>query len=115
GLIQQQVPLSDESAAYALEQEKKGNTEMFVATETAVIGVISIADEIRPEAPEALRQLRKAGIELMVILTGDNQSTANLVASQLDIDQVYGELLPEAKVKKVKACIAKGKRLGMVG
>lgn len=115
GLIQQQVPLSDEIAAYALEQEKKGNTAVFVATETAVIGVISIADEIRPEAPEALRQLRKAGIELMVILTGDNQSTANLVASQLDIDQVYGELLPEDKVKKVKACIAKGKRLGMVG
>ncbi len=115
GLADRQMPISDEIATYALEQERKGNTAVYVANREAILGVISIADQLRPEAPEAIEQLRKAGIQLMVILTGDSESTANLVASQLDIDQVYAELLPEDKLKKVKACMAKGRRLGMVG
>lgn len=115
GLLDEQVPLKREIEDYAIDQEKNGNTAIYVAGKENVWGVISIADQIRDDAPSAIAGLRNAGIEFVVILTGDNKHTADLVASQLDVDQVYAELLPEEKLHKVKTCMAGGKRLGMVG
>lgn len=115
GLLDEQVPLKREIEDYAIDQEKNGNTAIYVAGKENVWGVISIADQIRDDAPSAIAGLRNAGIEFVVILTGDNKHTADQVASQLDVDQVYAELLPEEKLYKVKTCMAGGKRLGMVG
>src|SRR5690606_13174010 len=80
-----------------------------------VVGIISIADQIREEAPAALQQLRENGIQHLVMLTGDNKSLAQRTATQLGLDQVFAELLPQDKMEKVERCKASGAKLAMVG
>lgn len=100
---------------YMVQQQEKGNTAVIVSMDKKIMGIISIADQIREEAAEALQTLRSNGIRHMVMLTGDNKSVAEKVANQLGIDHVYAELLPEDKVEKVRACKKSGGRLAMVG
>lgn len=100
---------------YMAQQQEKGNTAVIVSMDKEIMGIISIADQIREEAAEALQTLRSNGIRHMVMLTGDNKSVAEKVANQLGIDHVYAELLPEDKVEKVRACKKSGGRLAMVG
>lgn len=100
---------------YMAQQQEKGNTAVIVSMDKKIMGIISIADQIREEAAEALQTLRSNGIRHMVMLTGDNKSVAEKVANQLGIDHVYAELLPEDKVEKVRACKKSGGRLAMVG
>lgn len=114
-LEQQGIPVAMEIEEYAQTQEEDGNTGVFVADEKKVLGVISIVDQIRETAFSAIRQLKKNGIQHMVMLTGDNPRTARRVAQQLGIDQVFAELLPEEKLEKVKGCMKKGVRMAMVG
>src|SRR5690606_18450525 len=89
------IPISPDIEAYYLEQQKRGNTAVFVTKNKAVMGVISIADQIRHEAPMALAALRKIGIHHTVMLTGDNKSVAKKVGDQLEINRVFASLLPE--------------------
>ena len=114
-LLQYNVPLSQEMEDFALAQEKEGETCVFVADKKQVLGVISIIDKIRPSAFEAIKEFKKAGIQHFVMLSGDNRNTAQRVAQQLGIDQVFAELLPEDKAAKVKACMRKGIYLAMIG
>lgn len=100
---------------YLLRQEEKGNTAVLVTMDKKVIGIISIADQIRDEAPAALQTLQQSGIALTVMLTGDNKNVADKVANHLGIHRVFAELLPEDKVEKVRACKATGTKLAMVG
>lgn len=109
------ISISPDIEAYYLEQQKRGNTAVFVTKNKAVMGVISIADQIRHEAPMALAALRKIGIHHTVMLTGDNKSVAKKVGDQLEINRVFASLLPEDKVEKVKACKKSGIQLAMVG
>jgi Cd2+/Zn2+-exporting ATPase len=115
GLLQFNKILSTSIEADAIEQEKRGNTVVVVADNEGILGLISIADQVRTEAAQALHELKANGIERMVMLTGDNRHTANMVARQVGIKNVFAELLPENKVEKVKACMAKGVTLAMVG
>lgn len=100
---------------YLLEQQEKGYTAVLVAQNKQVIGIISIADQIRKEAPAAIQALQEQGINRTVMLTGDNRSVAEQVANQLGINRVFAELLPENKVEKVAACKESGIKLAMVG
>ncbi|HLU90255.1 MAG TPA: cation-translocating P-type ATPase [Cyclobacteriaceae bacterium] len=100
---------------YLLQQQEKGYTAVLVTRNKKVIGIISIADRIREEAPSAIQALREQGIKHTVVLTGDNQTVAEKVARQLGIDRVFAELLPEDKVDKVRACKDSGIKLAMVG
>lgn len=100
---------------YAIDEELKGNTAVFVAIDATIIGVISIADQIRPEAAESIQKLKQSGIQQIFMLTGDNKHTAEKVGSQLGIDKVFAELLPEDKVNKVKELKSQGYRVAMVG
>lgn len=109
------ITINKEIETYALAQEKEGNTAIFVSDHENILGIISIADKIREEAKDAIRQLKESGIKHMVMLTGDNKHTAEKVARQLGISSVFAELLPEDKVNKVKACKQKGIVLAMVG
>ncbi len=115
GALKQGISIEPQAEAYAREQEKRGNTVVLVTSGKSVLGIISIADKIREEAPEALRELRNIGVDHTVMLTGDNKTVAGQVASQLGIDQVFAELLPEDKVRKVNACKHVGAKLAMVG
>lgn len=78
------------------------HTATFVAINGKLAGFISFQDEIRPEAPAMLAQLRSYGIKNIAMVTGDNQTTANKVAQELGIDEVYAESLPSDKLRAVE-------------
>ena len=80
-----------------------------------VLGIIAVGDTVRPHAAQAIRALHAAGIESVVMLSGDNQRTADSIAKQVGIDEARGDLLPADKVEAVKALRAKHGSVGMVG
>lgn len=92
-----------------------GRTVVVVGNEEHVCGLIALADEVRPGAAETLRDLRAAGIEHLIMLTGDNRPTAEAVAAKTGIDDVRAELLPEDKVNVVEELVKKYGRVGMIG
>ncbi len=91
-----------------------GRTVVHVAQAGRVIGLIAIADAIRPTSKAAVAKLRERKIEV-VMLTGDNLATATRIAADLGIDKVLADVLPGQKAEKVKALQATGKKVGMVG
>ena len=109
------IAVSEMAAGYALNQEKEGNTVIFVAVDQKLAGMISIADEIREDAADALVELRKNGIKRMIMLTGDNKHTAQLVSEKLRLDEFHAELLPENKVENVKKLKKEGYVVAMAG
>ncbi|GAB4111671.1 MAG: heavy metal translocating P-type ATPase [Acidobacteriota bacterium] len=92
----------------------QGKTPLLVAVDGRLGGVIAVADSLRPHTREALRELHSAGIRV-VLLTGDNQRTAQAVARELGIDEVYAEVLPDGKVEVVRRLQAAGEVVAMVG
>ncbi|UCE98439.1 MAG: copper-translocating P-type ATPase [Dehalococcoidia bacterium] len=92
----------------------RGKTVMFLGLDDKVVGVIALADTIKPKAKEALRLIHDMGIE-MVVLTGDNRRTAETIARQLGIDRVLSEVLPEDKAWQVKKLQQGGRVVAMVG
>jgi len=97
------------------ELRDSGHTVVFVGTDEEVKGLLAIRDEIRPEAKDALQALREAGIEHFIMLTGDNQRTANAIARELGIDDVRAELKPDDKARIVKALAEEYGGVIMVG
>jgi len=97
------------------ELRDSGHTVVFVGTDEEVKGLLAIRDEIRPEAKDALQALREAGIEHFIMLTGDNQRTANAIARELGIDDVRAELKPEDKARIVRALAEEYGGVIMVG
>ena len=91
-----------------------GRTVVHVAQAGRLIGLIAIADAIRPTSKAAVAKLRERNIEV-VMLTGDNAETAKRIAADLGIDTVLADVLPGQKAEKVKELQAAGKRVGMVG
>ncbi len=91
-----------------------GRTAVVVAVDGRAAGVIAIADAIRPTSAAAVRELRNAGVRV-VMLTGDNQATADRIAEQLGIDEVIAEVLPAEKATKVQELQGAGARVAMVG
>jgi len=91
-----------------------GQTVMFVAVEGKLAGLIGVADPIKQTTPEAIRQLHKEGIRV-VMLTGDSRTTANAVAAKLSIDEVIAEVLPEDKANIVKRLQGEGRFVAMAG
>lgn len=110
-----QISIPEKVEAYAVEREKAGNTAIFAAVDGAVAGIFSIADQIREDAAPALAQMRANGIKKIVMLTGDNQHTAELVATALGLDEFHAELLPEDKVAYVKQLKEQGHVVAMAG
>jgi len=101
-----------ENEAQRLSSE--GKTPMYVAVNSSIKGVIAIADPIKDGAVQAINALHRLGIEV-VMLTGDNQRTAEAIAKQAGIDKVIAEVLPEDKAKEIKKLQAEGKTVAMVG
>ena len=91
-----------------------GRSVLFVGSERHVCGFIAVADEIRPDAREQVAALKAAGVERVVMLTGDNRPTAQRIAELTGIDEVHAELLPEQKVGMVETLSASG-AIAMVG
>jgi len=91
-----------------------GKTVMFLASDGEVAGIIALADTLKPNAKESLEQLHKMNVEL-VMLTGDNQRTAEAIAREVGIDRIFAEVLPEHKAREVKKLQDEGKVVAMVG
>ncbi len=91
-----------------------GRTPMFVAVDGREGGIVAVADTVRPESKEAIATMHALGLR-MVMMTGDNQRTAEAVASQVGVDVVFADVLPKDKADKVKALQAEGHVVGMVG
>jgi Cu+-exporting ATPase len=96
------------------ELAKEGKTPVFVAVDGKLAGVIAVADQIRPEAGEAVSALKGLGLEVAMI-TGDNATVANAVAGQLGVPRVLAEVLPGQKAEEIKRLQQQGKRVAMVG
>lgn len=80
-----------------------------------VLGVISVADTIRPNAKEAIAALHKAGVQKVIMLSGDNQRTVDAISKEVGIDEAQGGLLPDDKIKRVKELDARFQYVGMIG
>ena len=80
-----------------------------------ILGIIAIADTLRPEVVEALRQIHKAGIQKVIMLSGDNQRTASAIAMQAGIDEAIGDLMPDQKVDHVRKLVEQFTHVGMIG
>ncbi|MEO5340923.1 MAG: cadmium-translocating P-type ATPase [Magnetococcus sp. MYC-9] len=103
-----------QTEAILLRLEQQAKTAVILASRTTPLGVIAAADTLREYAVEAVGELRRLGVAL-VMLTGDNQVTANTVAAQAGIPTVRAELLPEDKLGAVESLLQQYGRVGMVG
>lgn len=88
---------------------------IYIAVDKRSVGMLELADQVRPGAKEAIARLKASGIQKVVMLTGDNQRVAQRVAAELGIDEVEADLLPEHKVDAIARLQTQGYRLAMVG
>ncbi|WP_234117869.1 heavy metal translocating P-type ATPase [Clostridium hydrogenum] len=93
---------------------REGKTPMYVAEDDKILGIVVVADTVKPSSKKAVERLHKMGIEVAMI-TGDNKRTAEAIAKQVGIDRVLAEVLPEDKASEVKKIQAEGRRVAMVG
>jgi P-type Cu+ transporter len=96
------------------ELRKEGQTVMYVVVDGAIAGLLCVADPVKQSTPEAIGLLHEEGIKI-VMLTGDNRTTAEAVAKRLGIDQIQAEVLPEQKVEVVKRLQTEGRMVAMTG
>ncbi len=93
---------------------REGKTPVLLATKESVLGIVLVADAIKPEAIEAIAKLHKRGIKI-VMLTGDHKNTAQFIAKQVGIDVVVAEVMPHDKLEKIKELQLQGKIVAMAG
>jgi len=108
------VLVPEVARAAAIHLENEGKTDMLVALDGHLAGVLAVADTVKPHAAEAIAQLQREGLEV-VMITGDNWRTAEAIGRAVGIDNVIAQVLPRDKVNEVKRLQAEGKVVGMVG
>lgn len=113
-LSEQNVMRCVELDEKAKELEQGGKTVVFVATEGKPSAIIAIADTLKENAIETVKQLKHLGIE-PVMITGDNEGTAKAIAAQVGIERVFARVLPEEKANKIETLQAEGKIVAMAG
>lgn len=106
---------TDELRHLQEEQEKSGQTAVFVASEGRLIGMVSLADRVRMESRDTVGRLRLYGVGEIAMLTGDNQGAAGQIARQAGVTTVFAEQFPEAKYQRVEEYRDRGLVVGMVG
>lgn len=100
--------------AQVAQLSSQGNTVMYVATQGELIGLIAVSDPVKTSSPQAIQALQKMGLEV-VMLTGDNEQTAQAIAKQAGITQVISQVLPDQKSQVIQELQAQGKKVAMVG
>lgn len=107
--------ISCEKALSSMEKlSEEGKTPLILADEKQVLGVIGVADVVKPTSAKAIQELKKLGIQV-IMLTGDNVRTAKAIQKQLDIDTVIAEVLPQDKEREISKLQEEGKTVAMVG
>ncbi len=95
--------------------ERKGKTVMLVGTSEGILGILALADQLRPESRQAVAGLRAVGIQHVALLTGDNRTIALRIASEIGADTLRSEVLPDQKLEAVRALRTEFSSLAMVG
>ena len=113
-LMQEQGLPLDGLEEKAIQLSNEGKTPMFLGIDGRAAGIIAVADTLKPNSKEAVRELHRLGLEV-VMLTGDNRRTAEAIAKQAGIDRVLAEVLPGDKAGEVKKLQEEGKVVAMVG
>ena len=108
------VKIPETSLKLAKEAGQRGLSPIFVAKQDAFIGLITIGDLIKDQSSQAIQKLRKMGLEVIMV-TGDNETTANAIAKKVGIEASYANVLPQDKVQVVKDLQEDGKKVIMVG
>ena len=114
-LIEAEGIATDLAVALVDELAGAGKTPMVTACDGEIIGVVAVADRVRASAAEMVRRLHEAGVDKVVMLTGDQQRVAEAIASQVGVDEVRAGLLPEDKLTAVADLQAQGHVVAMVG
>ncbi|WP_417665606.1 heavy metal translocating P-type ATPase [Pseudidiomarina sp.] len=96
------------------ELEQQGKTAMLISWNQQAVGIVAVADTVREHAKEAISALKQRGLKV-VMITGDNERTANAIAKQVGIEHIFAEVLPELKAEHVKKLQAQGELVAMVG
>lgn len=109
------TPVTDETDDALARLKAEGKTAILVARDGEVIGVLGIADAIRDMAPTMIRRLHEAGVERVVMLTGDDERTAQAIATDAGIDDVRADLLPEEKQDAIQDLQNEGEVVAMIG
>ena len=94
--------------------ERDGKTAMLIAVDNKLAGVVAVADTVKETSKEAINRMRELGLDV-IMLTGDNQRTAEAIASQVGLSHVIAEVLPEQKSDEIKKLQEQGKNVAMVG
>ena len=110
-----EIPLPEELRAAADQLREAGKTTMYVLADKRPLGVVGVADVIRPVAPEVIAELHRLGVEKTILLTGDNERAARAIARQVGIDEWRAGLLPEEKLDAIRQLQAEGLTVAMVG
>lgn len=105
---------SEEWQDYAARLADEGKTPMFLAVDGMPAGILAVADTVKEDSAEAIRQMKKMGLEV-VMITGDNERTAKAIAKQVGIDRILADVMPQEKAENVRKLQAEGKRVAMVG
>ncbi len=113
-LMQERSVALDGYAERAVALAKEGATPMYAAVDGRFAGLLTVADEIRPESKAAIEAMQQLGLEV-VMLTGDNRQTAEAVAAQVGINRVLAEVLPEGKAAAIRQLQQEKRTVGMVG
>lgn len=111
--IQSLITIPEEFHSHSIQLSKEGKTPLFFVKDKELLGIIGVADVVKEDAKEAIQQLQKMGLEV-VMLTGDNETTANAIGKTVGVDQVIAGVLPDGKEAVIKDLQTRGKVI-MVG
>jgi Cd2+/Zn2+-exporting ATPase len=114
-LAEQGISWSDEMETHVLRFESQGHTVVPVAINGSVAGLITLADTPRPEAKNAIAELKRLGIRDVIMITGDNPRTAEYIARELGIDRFFAEVLPQDKLKIIRSLQSEGRKVMYAG
>lgn len=113
-MLEQFLSLGEDAQKVAQDLANDGKTPMFVALENKLVGIIAVADTVKPDSKAAIDQLHKMGIQVAMV-TGDNRRTAEAIGRDLGVDQVFSEVLPDQKAGIVSQLKCQGRFVAMVG
>ena len=114
-LLEEVTGATREIAAQIQTLQKQGKTVLVLGTETEVLALIAVADQVRDTSREAIGRLHQLGIKRTVMLTGDNEATARAIGRELGVKEVKAELMPAGKLEYIKALRSENEKVAMIG
>jgi cation-transporting P-type ATPase C len=114
-LRREKVRVTKKASEWVSKLQSQGETPLLLAVDGKLVGLISLRDELRPEAPTVLNALRRSGVRRIIMLTGDHPDIAKAVAEELDISEWQAEVLPDDKLHVVQTLRSEGHVVAMVG